>query len=412
MADTERPISITQRLRAAARRAANPLAERAVRHGLPPGWLGYRWVEPETVKDAVVRGAARAGASGRWSYETVHAPAQATNPLPRNVANRSDLPADPGWWGYSFYDVPTRAGGETFIATVPDARIAWYTEPSKNNFYPAILSADGRALNMREVVFRPGHGEVLRRGVKPARIEKATWILERVYHNHSHWLTAHLPKLCLLRERGELDGLILPRRRNAVIDASLRMLGLEPDRLPTFDPDRPLEVGELTILGTDRFRPELLRMVRDALGVEPPRPPHRRVFISRARSRGRHLVDEEEIWPLLSQAGFERAFMEELSFEEQIRMMSETQVLLAPHGAGLTNIIFCRPGAHVVEIADLGYPNPNFYALASAMDLHYWLVPGQAVGDGHPLDVDLRVGVPAVRAVLDRIGDELGEPVQ
>ncbi len=56
---------------------------------------------------------------------------------------------------------------------------------------------------------------------------------------------------------------------------------------------------------------------------------------------------------LLAEHGFEAIFMEDLSLAEQIRLMGETAVLLAPHGAGLTNMMFCAPGTQVVEIADL-----------------------------------------------------------
>lgn len=103
---------------------------------------------------------------------------------------------------------------------------------------------------------------------------------------------------------------------------------------------------------------------------------------------------------MLEKAGFERVLMEELAFDAQVRLMSETAVLLAPHGAGLTNMMFCPAGSQVVEIADLSYPNPNFYALASAMGLGYWLIRGAGIGSGHPLDQDLVVDPASVAAVL------------
>lgn len=381
------------------------MPERVVESGVPPAWFGYRWVEKETVAGYFARRRAEGGGAWAGAYETLHPEAVADNPLPCNVVTRDELPAERGWWGYSFHDVPERKSDETFIATLPDCRLVFYVESRKNNFYPAIIDQDDRALSLREVAFRPGHGRALRSSGRAARVRKATWILERVYHNHSHWLTAHLPKLCLLQSRHALDDLILPRRRNPVIDASLRMLGLDPEDFPTFDPDLPLEVEELTLLGTDRFRPELLRPVRSALAIPSPVPPWRRVFISRAKSRGRRLVNEEDLWPVLRKAGFEQVFMEELGFEDQVRLMGETAVLLAPHGAGLTNMMFCPPGTHIVEIADLGFPNPNFYALACAMGHRYWLVPGEALGDVHPLEQDLRVGVEPIREVLARIGN-------
>lgn len=384
------------------RRRLRGLCEAAVAAGAPPAWFGHRWVRHETLTEYFARQPARRAVdAGR--HEVVHPPRIAHNPLPRNIADRASLPADAGWWGYSFHDVPERPTGETGIATLPDCRLAFYTDGPKNNFYPAILNRDQRALRLRETVFRPGHGRALRSVGKPLRLRKATWILERVYHNHSHWLTAHLPKLCLLRARGALDDLVLPQRRDPVIDASLRMLGLTPTDFPSFDPDRPLEVQELTLLETDRFRPELLQPVRAALTRRTAGQPGRRVFISRAASRGRRLLNEDALWPVLRDAGFERVLMETLGFEEQVRLMEETAILLAPHGAGLTNMMFCPAGAHIIEMADLGFPNPNFYALACAMEHQYWLVPAKAVGDAHPLDQDLHVSVAAVGEVLAQV---------
>lgn len=377
------------------------LPAHAAERGVPPSWMGYRWVAEEAVADY----AARCGAEA--SYETLQPEAIAENPLPRNVAERDDLPSERGWWGYSFYDVPARRSGETFIATVPDCRIVSFVQPKKNNYYPCILNRDDRALRLREMPFRAGHRDAIRRASKPQRFEKATWILERVYHNHSHWLTAHLPKICLLKDRGALSEVLLPERRNAVIDSSLRMLGLDPEAFPTFDAERPLEVGELTVLGTDRFRPELLRSVRRAISGEGNPERNRRVFISRAKSKGRQLLDEEEIWPLLEDAGFDRVFMEDLGFAEQVELMQRTEILLAPHGAGLTNMMLCPPGTQVVELADLSFPNPNFYAVASAMGHDYWLVPSQGVGEVHPLEQDLKVGREPIRRVLHQVEEFL-----
>ncbi len=92
--------------------------------------------------------------------------------------------------------------------------------------------------------------------------------------------------------------------------------------------------------------------------------------------------------------------MEELPFDEQVQLMRETAVLAAPHGAGLTNMIFCAPGTQILEIADLSFPNPNFYALASALEHPYWLVPAEPIGGGHPLERDMRVEPTALEEAL------------
>lgn len=389
-----------RRVRAAVRWRSVRLTRRVLL-GVPSRWLGYRWVRQETLREHMTR-------RGRHDrIEVVHPPEVAHHPLPCNVASRDDLPDDAGWWGYSFRDVPERVSGETLLASVGDCRVVCYRDPTMgDDFYPALLTSDDRALQLRELRFRPRHAEVLRSSGPPVQLDHATWIIERVYHNHSHWLTAHLPKLLLLQQRGELDDVLLPPERTPTMDGSLRMLGLEPDDFPSFDPTRPLQVGSLTVLETDRFRPELLRLVQQAFGriaVGAP-PASRRIYVSRLGATRRRLVNEEEIWPSLEDAGFERVLMEALSFEEQVKLMRSTSVLVAPHGAGLTNMLFCRAGVDVVEIADLSFPNPNFYAVASAVGHRYWLIGAEGLGDQHPLERDLRVDPDALQRVLDDIG--------
>ncbi len=387
-------------MRSGAKRALLKAAKIGIGKGLPPSWFAYRDVQRETVQEYFARQRS-SGTAGE--YETVQPQSRAQNSLPLNFSSRDQLPDDPGWWGYSFRDVPERISQETFVATVPDCLVTWYRDPDiGNDFYPAILNRDFRAFDMRELRFRPLHAATLSRSPKPARLKKATWFIERVYHNHSHWLTAHLPRLLLLRKMGHINQMLLPTERTDAIDGSLRMLGLKPEDFQTFDPARPLLVDELTILGTDRFRPELLRLVPEAFGVDKAPPPFRKVFISRLQATRRRLLNEEEVWKLLEPLGFQRVLMENLSFEEQVNLMRETAVLAAPHGAGLTNMMFCQEGAHVIEIADLGFPNPNFYALASALGHKYWLIPADSRGDAHPLEKDLYADVALVGEVLSQ----------
>jgi hypothetical protein len=389
------------RMATRARSILRKAAAAGVEQGIPPAWLGYRGVIRETVQDYIRR---HAGTGRDVFYETVHPESLAHNPLPWNVASRQELPDERGWWGYSFRDVPERVSGETYMATLPDCLITWYRDPAKgNDFYPAILNADRRGLDLREIRFRPLHAEALRRSRPPVRLKEATWFAERCYHNHSHWLTAHLPKLLLLRERGMLDQVLLPPERTPAIDGSLRMLGLDPAHFRTYDPERPLLVEKLTVLGTDRFRPELLQMIPKAFGISDPGPRRRKVYISRLGAARRRLVNEEDVWSLLEPRGFERVRMEEMTFEQQVDLMRETAVLVAPHGAGLTNMLFCPKGTHVVEIADLGFPNPNFYAVASAVGHRYSIVRAQSVGDLHPLEKDLRVDPAALDEILPAV---------
>ncbi len=352
----------------------------------------------------------RAGRKSGAEYMVVHPEAVADNPLPVNVPSRLQLPSDAGWWGFSFRQVPSRKSGETIIVTIPRCRLLFFRNRS-NDFHPAILTDERHSLDMREIHFRSGHVPVLRRGGPTERIERATWIVERVYHNYSHWLTAHMPKLLLLKKIGRLTDVLLPSKRTPFMEESMRMAGIDPSEFRVFEPDQVLDADELSVVATDRFRPELLQMVPEAFGVHDAHRPERRVYISRERANRRKLVNEPEVWSALRNFGFEKVVMEDLSFAGQVDLMRQTEILVAPHGAGLTNMMFCPRGALVVEIADFGFPNPNFYALASALRHRYCIVQATPLGMAHPLERDMKVDPQAVASILkyaDR-GDQVPE---
>ena len=380
------------------------MPERVVEHGVSPALLGWRWRVREGLDAYLAR-------TGRRHAKTVLAPARtAFAPMPRNVASREDLADDGALWGYAMRNVPERRVAETCLARIPDAQLVFFHTPDKRDFFPAMITADGTSLETREISYRPGHAAqaaaAARGDAGVQRFETATWMLERAYHNHSHWLTAHLPKLLLLRERKALHDVLMPREMTPVMEDSLRLLGIDPAMFRRFDPAHPVEVEDLTLVVTDRFDPAHMRRVRSAF-ADPARHTDavsRKVFISREKSRGRRITNEAALWAMLEGRGFEKVFMEDLAFPEQVALMQRTRVLVAPHGAGLTNMLFCPEGGHVVEMADAGFPNPNFYNLATGLGLHYWLLHAEAGAAAHPLDRDLTVDVAGVEAVLERIG--------
>jgi hypothetical protein len=380
--------TIVNRLKRGAREVARSLA----RSGLLPAEIHHRYI-------VHLDAAAEAERTGR--REVVHAASVADAPLPGNVASRDALPGDAGWWGFSFRDVPRRSVGATSILEFRDAEVLLAREPDgRRNVHPAILDRRGRSLDLNQIRYRPLHAALPRRASR--YIARGVWIAERVYDNHSHWLTAHLPKLILLRDRGMLHELVLPAELTPVIRTSLAWMGIDPERHPMIAPGERVRFGRLTLLETDRFRPELIRSVRD--GFARPGAARRRVFVTRRSARGRRLREEEALLAALAPRGFEAVAMETLTFDQQVSLMGETEAIVAPHGAGLTNMIFCPPGATVVEIADADYPNPNFYALAAALVHDYRIVGARGIGSGHALDRDLSVDPDHVVAALGALG--------
>lgn len=73
------------------------------------------------------------------------------------------------------------------------------------------------------------------------------------------------------------------------------------------------------------------------------------IYISRAKASGRRVINEDEVMEFLRPLGFVSYSLEEMSFVEQVRLFSTAKRIVAPHGAGLTNIIFSPKDTTVIE---------------------------------------------------------------
>jgi hypothetical protein len=387
-------------IRSFAQRALDRAArDLIVKFRLPPRFLGYP--------------ALRTASPSEFDCTLIDPPGTSIVPLPRNVANRDMLPRDQGVWGFSYYDVPERRVRETFVATVPNCRILsqfdHWGEPDGNEYY-AIITEDGRALNVTGTVYTPElHRKLLSAPPSVGHMRKASWVLELWDRNYAHWVEWMLVKIALMQERGLAENLLLPRehRLSEVVRSSIRLLGLDVDALPRMGP-KVLHVGELTIAGIDYYRASLIAALRERLGVDSPRkPPSRRIFVSRKKAEWRRLINEDDCWAVLNRFGFERVVMEDLSFLEQFALMQEAIVFFGLHGAGMVNIIFAPRGLHVAEVLDPVFPNPQYYALAGAIGHEYWLLRGTSVGEPKPGYNNVEANTADVERVAQQIDANL-----
>jgi tetratricopeptide (TPR) repeat protein len=113
-----------------------------------------------------------------------------------------------------------------------------------------------------------------------------------------------------------------------------------------------------------------VRAVRDCFDLAPRRPP-RRLLISRRDSQFRRIRNEGQLADLLEPLGFEVVTPGLLSFEQQIATFRDATHVVAPHGAGLTNILWCAPGTHVLEVFHPHYGTWAYAMLKDVLDLDY-----------------------------------------
>jgi capsular polysaccharide biosynthesis protein len=108
----------------------------------------------------------------------------------------------------------------------------------------------------------------------------------------------------------------------------------------------------------------------------------RRVFVSRKDAfNAKRILNEDEIFALFQEKGFERYELAKLSVVDQIVLFHNAEVVVSEQSSGLTNILFCKPNTVVVEIFQLLIDN-CFWWVTYMCDLKY--VPIMTL----PTDVD------------------------
>ena len=95
--------------------------------------------------------------------------------------------------------------------------------------------------------------------------------------------------------------------------------------------------------------------------------PWRRILISRQKSARRRCLNEDHLFAALVPHGFERYCLEDLTVIEQLRLFSQSTLLVGAHGAGFSNLVACAPEATIVEFLPRPGPFSHYYSMADVL---------------------------------------------
>lgn len=124
-----------------------------------------------------------------------------------------------------------------------------------------------------------------------------------------------------------------------------------------------------------------------------------RIYISRHRARkGRRIHNEDALMDRLRLLGFQRYVLEDLPIPEQVALFQRADMIVAPHGAGLSNLLFSRQ-ATVLELFASGYVVPHYYLLAKSLGHRYDYLLGPASHHDENFSVDVDAITERVRTL-------------
>ena len=214
-----------------------------------------------------------------------------------------------------------------------------------------------------------------------------------------HWVLDVLPRLLFVERFDRLRGmpLIVQRGITQAQRESLQILGISPDRIIEFNGNH-WQVEQLYYVQHGTYAcptPLHTQWLRERFA------PHsitrsRRLYISREDAARRRVVNEPDLVRELVSYGFEVVTLSGMSFADQARLFNEAEIIVGPHGGGLTNAVFAKPGTTLIELFSPSYMNGCFWALANACGHRYGFTVGRqrrsggcgAPEDAHSLQVN------------------------
>jgi hypothetical protein len=211
------------------------------------------------------------------------------------------------------------------------------------------------------------------------------------WRSYYHWVIEYLPKLRHLERYEDATGrrptLLLPPDPKPWLRETLRLAGWDEndwvewvwpeariDRLVVPSHRNQFIAPHDSHFGDD-FNPApedvrwLARRMRSNVDLAASEFSDR-VYVSRRDSSSRRVVDEERVLDALEPLGFEAYALAELPVADQIRLFAGAETVLAPHGAGLVNLLYGED-LSVFELFSETRIEPYYFSLARQLDFDY-----------------------------------------
>ena len=223
-----------------------------------------------------------------------------------------------------------------------------------------------------------------------------------------HWMFDVLPRIQLLKAAGydfeNIDKFLINNYISKFHIETLAMIGVPRNKIMESQLSPHIQAEKLivpSLVGNTgsvpKYACDFLR--NEFLGKISKNNHHsKRIYVNRGQVVHRRVINEPAIVGFLKKYGFESVALETLSLTEQIALMASAEVVIAPHGAGLTNIVFCDPGTTIIEFLHPASVNVMYWTISNEMDFKYYYllakgeVPPEFVNpylNGDDMDIDI-----------------------
>lgn len=191
-----------------------------------------------------------------------------------------------------------------------------------------------------------------------------------------HWLLEILPKLYLIEKSGyKIDQYIFNDIRLSFQKEFLELLKIPEDKIIIVNDNNHLKCENLIVTSLPgacgncaKWAPDFYKQfIKNEKKENSPE----KIYISRAKAKKRNIINEKELAELLIKKGFTTIYSEDLSINQQIELFYNAKIIVAPHGAGLSNLVFSQKNLKVIEIMQPDYLQSCFEVISAIIGCEY-----------------------------------------
>lgn len=289
-----------------------------------------------------------------------------------------------------------------FLVKIPQGRFYLREDEAssavitENGYLIGDLSPESPALSPNHPDSHPKHHSLLKnRILSPVtNIRGTVVVLTGLLNNiYFHWLFDILPRIHLLElakiHLDKIDYFLVDNRTNFQRE-TLNILNIPSEKIiklsfPThiqadklIVPSFPGAIAWMPLWSCDFLREKILGNKLKEKVIN-----NRRIYISRNKCNNRRLINEDEIIEFLQGYNFEVVTLENLSVKQQAELMYEAEIVISPHGSGLSNLVFCQRNTKVIEIFATNYVYPCYWLVSNLVKLDYYYLVGETIGSKH-----------------------------
>ena len=316
--------------------------------------------------------------------------------------------------GDTFTDTATRARyqKQERTATIRHYRL---TDVTLDASTMLLVRGRRRIPETRYLVPDDAYADMLTKPLHPTEMDPAEHYvigINRAGHDYYNWMLQALPAIDagMRRANHRRVTLVLPPAMRPFQEETLRLLGYQdlPRLILELSSHYRFASAEFSDFLGDRMHLMVSRTAMAtyrSLSQTAPWLPGaaEEIYVARTDAAGRAMENEAELIELLHGQGVRIIVPGTLPVVEQIAAFRAARLVIGPHGAGLSNLVFCRSGSFVYELVPRHYAHVAFNRVAQAAELNYAADLFESAGAGRPHQRPWRIDIGLFAERLDAI---------